>query len=92
MVLSVKVNILEIYFCTITRGNFIVPENDCTHGEIIQNSADISCRSFYLCAHGYQMLMTCAPGTMFDVSCLCCNHATMVSCTSDAASTMKGNP
>ena len=62
----------------------------CNHGEITQVSSDVSCRSFYLCSHGHQMLMTCAPGTMFDSKCLCCNHLTMVSCSTAAASIMKG--
>ena len=61
----------------------------CTHGEIIQVTTDISCRSFFLCAYGHQMLMTCAPGTMFDTKTLSCNHMTMVSCSTLAASTMK---
>ena len=69
----------------------LVPKNAvCNHGEIIQDSSDVSCRSFYLCSHGHRMLMTCAPGTMFDPKCLCCNHMTMVSCSTAAASIMKG--
>ena len=63
----------------------------CTHGEIIQETLDVSCRSFFLCVHGYQTLMTCAPGTMFDPKTLTCNHMTMVSCSTVAASTMKSN-
>ena len=35
------------------------------------------------------MLMTCAPGTMFDTKTLSCNHMTKVSCSTKAASTMK---
>ena len=46
-------------------------------------------KSFWLCAQGHQMLMTCAPGTMFDSKTLMCNHMTMVSCSTASASTMK---
>ena len=51
----------------------------------------IHTKSFWLCAQGHQMLMTCAPGTMFDSKTLMCNHMTMVSCSTASASTMKSN-
>ena len=68
----------------------LILESVCNHGEITQASSDVSCRSFFLCSHGHKILMTCAPGTMFDPKCFCCNHLNMVSCSTTAASIMKG--
>ena len=87
-----KIFLFHFYQYYMLHGFYLLaPKNAvCNHGEIIQDSSDVSCRSFYLCSHGHRMLMTCAPGTMFDPKCLCCNHMTMVSCSTAAASIMKG--
>lgn len=77
--------LLTISFTVVKR---VVVEG-CTHGEIAENPADPSCRSFFLCSHGNRALMTCGPGTIFDMTCLCCNHEAMVTCATDAASLMR---
>ena len=57
-------------------GNVAGVRPSCAHGEIIQDPLDVSCRSFILCVHGYQTVMTCAPGTMFDPAILSCSSKT----------------
>ena len=51
-------------------------------GSLLANPDDPTCETFVQCGSGgggSHVVKSCGPGTLFDTSCSCCNHAYLVS-------------